>query len=109
MFIAIKLVNVSKQYRLGIVGNWTMRDDLEGWWLRVQGKDDPTLKLGELNDRFSFRESNFISALRDINFEVKQSEALGIIGKTEQEKEPFIAITSSYACDFRLFRWQMAW
>ena len=78
--IAIKLENISKRYRLGLVGTNTLKGDIQAWWYRVRGKADPTLIIGEENT-LDKAGGEYIWALKDINLEVKQGEILGIIGK----------------------------
>ena len=67
-------------YRLGEVGTGTMSHDLNRWWHKVRGKEDPFLKLGQENKRDAAG-GDYVWALKDVNFDVKQGEVLGIIGK----------------------------
>ena len=67
--IILKAENISKQYRLGLVGTGTISHDLNRWWYKIRGKQDPYLKVGEANDRSTKGNSDYVWALKDINFE----------------------------------------
>ena len=66
--IAIEFDNVSKQFALGSIGTGTLSRDLNRWWARIRGKEDPYLRIGEVNDRSLKAMGNFVWALIDINF-----------------------------------------
>ena len=87
--VILKIENLSKQYRLGTVGTGTISDDLKRWWYNLRGKENPFLKIGDINDRNIKGDSDYVWALKDINFEVHQGEVLGIIGKNGAGNLPY--------------------
>ena len=88
MAIAIRVENISKAYQLGVIGTGTISRDIERWWARQRGKEDPFLKVGEVNDRTIISESNVVWSLKDISFDIQQGDAIGVIGRNGAGKSP---------------------
>jgi len=90
----IKAENISKMYRLGEFGTGALVHDIERWLSRLRGKEDPFLKVGEINDRTTASTSNVVWSLKDVYFEIEQGDTFGIIGSNGAGKSTLLKVIS---------------
>ena len=85
MNTVLKIKNLSKLYRLGLIGSTTLSEDIKRLWFSIMGKDDPLLKISEENNR-DIKGGKHIWALNNVTLNIQEGDVLGIIGRNGSGK-----------------------
>lgn len=88
--LMLKVDNVYKKYRLGVIGGGTLTADLQSWWAKVRHKEDPNSVIGSK----TYGKNEEFYALNGISFEVKKGEAVGLIGGNGAGKSTTLKLLS---------------
>ena len=92
--IAVKAENISKAYQLGQISTGTLSRDIERWYSQIRGKENPLLRVGEIEKYSNRNNQNILWSLKDIDFEIEQGESVGIIGRNGAGKSTLLKVLS---------------
>ena len=88
--IAVQVTGVKKMYKLGQIGGGSLQKDLQSWWARKRGKEDPNSIIGaEERSR-----GDTFMALNGVDLTIYQGEAVGIIGSNGAGKSTLLKLLS---------------
>lgn len=88
--VVIKIENLHKKYRLGAIGGGTLTADLQSWWAKVRGKEDPNTKIGAK----TYGKNETFMPLNGVDLQINKGDTIGIIGGNGAGKSTLLKILS---------------
>jgi lipopolysaccharide transport system ATP-binding protein len=88
--IAIKITDLKKKYQLGVIGYKTLQGELQSWWAKLLGKEDPNSKIGQQKRL----EGESFMALNGVNMTIYKGDTIGIIGRNGAGKSTLLKLIS---------------